>query len=210
MSTEQAHEDQSTNATPAPVLEENQAVVERPSDDAAMASVRDLLFGAAISDLRKEFQQNSRSVLGTVKSLHREFKQRTDDLQSQLDSQQAALNAEGEERREQDADLEAQVKASAEEAAKTLHEQQRELERTASRLGADVKSQQRNAQRALDKLENKVFAALKDYSEELRDGKLNRDDFASMLSTLAGKVASAPGAANESVGEQSTRKSANG
>lgn len=209
MSTEQAHEEQITQEAPSAAPEESQ-VVERPTDDAAMVAVRDLLFGAAISDLRKEFQQNSRSVLGTVKSLHREFKQRTDELQAQIESQQTALETEGDERRAHGADLEAKVKASAEESAKTLEEQHRELERTASRLGADVKSQQRNSQRALDKLEAKVFAALNDYSEELREGKLNRDDFASMLSTLAGKVSSSPSAANESEHSQDAPKSANG
>ena len=209
MSTEQAQEEQATQSAPVAGSEVSH-IAERPADDAAMVAVRDLLFGAAISDLRKEFQQNSRSVLGTVKSLHREFKQRTDELQAQIDGQQAALDAEGEERRDHGADLEAKVKASAEESAKTLEEQQRELERTASRLGADVKSQQRNAQRALDKLEAKVFSALNDYSEELREGKLNRDDFANMLSTLAGKVSSTPNAANESVHQQDAPKSANG
>ena len=210
MSTEQEHEDQNPNVEAAAV-ENSAPATERPADDVAMAAVRDLLFGAEISELRKEFQQNSRSVLGTVKSLHREFKQRTDDLQSQLDSQRAALETESSERRDQGSSLETQVQTTADHAAKTLEEQQRELERTANRLGEDVKSQQRNAQQALDKLEDKVFAALKDYSEELREGKLNRDEFASMLSALAGKVSSSSSvAANEAADQDLAPQQATG
>lgn len=160
----------------------------RPADDAAMAQVRDLLFGAAISDLRKEFQQNSRSVLGTVKSLHREFKQRTDELQQQLDSLQLASDKEVVVRERQCTELNSQLEQSTGDLGRKLEEQQREMERTASRLGADVKTQQRNQQRALDKLENKMFSALKEYSDELRTGKLNRNEFAELLSSLAGKV----------------------
>lgn len=161
---------------------------ERPADDNAMTQVRDLLFGAMVEEMRKEFRNNARSVLGTVKSLHREFSQRTDELQRQLDAVQLASDKEVVEREQQVEQLSEKLEQSKESLTAKLENQQRELERTASRVGADINTQNRNQKRAMEELEFKLFGALEDYAKEFRTGKLNRNEFASLLSTLAGKV----------------------
>ncbi|MGI9326723.1 MAG: hypothetical protein ACR2PZ_16005 [Pseudomonadales bacterium] len=184
------------------------ANADRPTDDAAMGQVRDLLFGSVVEQMRAEFQQNARSVLGTVKSLHKEFTERTDELQQQLATLQKDTGKEAEDRKHQHNALSERLTQLNESFTEKLEDQEREMERTASRVGADIKTQNRNQKRAMEELEFKLFGALEDYTNELRDGKLNRDEFATLLSTLAGKV-SGEAAANESESEAPS-KAANG
>lgn len=179
---------------------------QRPQDEAAFGQVRDLLFGTVVEELRNEFRKNARSVLGTVKSLHREFTLRTDELQKQIDEVSGATDIEAEQREQQGEALTELLNEATDAMSAKLKNSEREIERSLSRVGADLQTQDRNQKRELEELESKLMKALEEHSSELRNGKLNRDEFASLLSSLAGKVSG--DAANEEEQEQPAQASA--
>lgn len=156
--------------------------------ETAMETVRDLLFGDSVRSLRRELHLTVRNLRGTVKVVHREFKARADELADQISALQLAIDNEATEREELASGLSKQVTQASEQLQSKLTDQNDALDVAVKQVNADIELQDNNHQHALEELEKKVFAALEEYSTEFRDGKMNRNEFAQMLASLAGKV----------------------
>lgn len=180
---------------PEPVESAEAQAAQKPVADAAandgdspIETVRDLLFGDAVRALRRELHLTVRNLRGTVKVVHREFKQRADELADQLSAMQLALDNEATEREELAGSVKGQLVQHSEQLQVKLHEQSDALDCALKQVNADMELHTNNQQHALSELEKKVFSALEEYAEEFRDGKMNRNEFAEMLASLAGKV----------------------
>ena len=156
--------------------------------DTAMETIRDLLFGDVVKSLRRELHLTVRNLRGTIKVVHREFKQRADELSDQISALQLALDNEAVEREALATALAGQIEHNSDHLQSKLIEQTESMEVLVKQLGTDIELHSNQQEHAMGELEQKLFAALEEYTAEFRDGKMNRNEFAEMLATLAGKV----------------------
>lgn len=158
------------------------------NDDASMDTVREILFGESLKAVRRELHLTVRNLRGSVKVMQHELSQRNDKLEEQLNLVQQALENESEQREALSDIVAEQMTQSSEQLKVKMTEQQDAVDVALKQFNADLELASNNQAHALEELEKKVFDALEEYSAEFRDGKMNRSDFADMLSSLAGKV----------------------